>query len=1040
MRRIELNTSSFLASQDDKKFVILGSEKATRPHFVESVILPKINKEIADSIPGFWGTLGFADDKPIDWQGHLEISSNGNDQFTGVVKEEVELIMECHPQLKENQSSILEYFISFEHVNFSMPEVFSLDKIPKLRLDIMLEPHEGAIVFYQSDKVNNDDTSIAYIHPQPTENHDIHNRDRLTYLFDIIPQYELQEAPNMPGFYQLDTQKSDLPFIIKIITFQRVFDSISPETVLNSKNLLHQAHDELVKNRLIKPHKLLVFDRESNEFIDATPGNTYDDRKTLLLIHGTFSDTEGSYGDLYGEKGTWLKDVTNPDLPKHYEQVLAFDHPTFFEGAAENIDALYKWLDKVAIANFKQEVDLLGSSQGGLLVQYLANLDNLRIPVGKAVLIASANGVEYLTDAQFVEKFFTLLKHLFKFTGQKGLQIISSIVQHSAEFVLKQPGMQIMTPGNPQLNNIINNTPYREETIYWPIIDDFNDSCVHAKNPFILFLKRKAANAVDRITQLLLGKYNDWVVNTKNQFLIPAKYCAIPNYNPSKFRDHMISAIHGTCLKTKEAIDTLNNFLLGTPSVNPQPLPSDMIDAHCHLMGREIITGRILFLLIEELISYKNVKSSKAKLDLLHNVNNKKDEKKKKKDKKKEPGSVAGNIIKYFVLNKNSYKVLDDLDEQYHQLKSDVYRYIPLMFDLEMTFRNNYNDANIDDTLLSTEKEYIKLVKSYLDDIDKLIGKFDNANERIFEGSLIENEDSIKTLKILRQCINSLDVLSPNLSHHTKTGYDKQLDEMKVLKMRYNENIYPFLAVDPRRENMAQIILDNVGKGKAFHGIKLYAPNGYSPSDPHLFDDASQFIDGMCLYSWCTKNSIPVLAHCSNAGFATFAMELEVMGDVNIDDQITHYDIPTKITFKNNIFKGGFSEAVKERAKTLNHPKIWEIVLTKHDKLQLCLAHFGGASDDWRKDIAKLMGRFTNLYTDLSCISVPEILEGIKTDYYEAKDPIIERISYGSDFYFNMIFSPSFKYYYENFTNIFDTADLDKMSIEVPKKFLMVDY
>jgi hypothetical protein len=40
--------------------------------YVKENVVPRIQKTKKDLIDGFWGTLGFADDTPIDWTGTLK--------------------------------------------------------------------------------------------------------------------------------------------------------------------------------------------------------------------------------------------------------------------------------------------------------------------------------------------------------------------------------------------------------------------------------------------------------------------------------------------------------------------------------------------------------------------------------------------------------------------------------------------------------------------------------------------------------------------------------------------------------------------------------------------------------------------------------------------------------------------------------------------------------------------------------------------------------------------------------------------------------
>jgi hypothetical protein len=234
---------------------------------------------------------------------------------------------------------------------------------------------------------------------------------------------------------------------------------------------------------------------------------------------------------------------------------------------------------------------------------------------------------------------------------------------------------------------------------------------------------------------------------------------------------------------------------------------------------------------------------------------------------------------------------------------------------------------------------------------------------------------------------------------------------------------------------MAGLIKENVGKGRIFHGLKLYAPNGYSPTDLRLFDDGEGFIDGKSLYSFCITEKIPILAHCSCAGFATFADKLEVCGDIYRDGKIFHYDKPAEILFHSNILDG-YGKSVRERAGVLNHPVLWRLVMERYPGLKICLAHFGGDSGEWRESIAGLMNDFDSVYTDLSCIADYRILKAIKEEYFDRKNPITARIMYGSDFYLNMLKAEDFRDYYDNFRALFSPADLERMNLAIPEKFL----
>ncbi|WKV12642.1 hypothetical protein [Marivirga harenae] len=66
MRTIALDALSFIASPNEKKFVLLRAEQADDQNFLENFALPKIlNQQAANKISGVWGTLGYANNQPI---------------------------------------------------------------------------------------------------------------------------------------------------------------------------------------------------------------------------------------------------------------------------------------------------------------------------------------------------------------------------------------------------------------------------------------------------------------------------------------------------------------------------------------------------------------------------------------------------------------------------------------------------------------------------------------------------------------------------------------------------------------------------------------------------------------------------------------------------------------------------------------------------------------------------------------------------------------------------------------------------------------
>jgi hypothetical protein len=114
----------------------------------------------------------------------------------------------------------------------------------------------------------------------------------------------------------------------------------------------------------------------------------------------------------------------------------------------------------------------------------------------------------------------------------------------------------LMTPGNEALTQIMNSIPSSTDTIYYPIIDDFDK---------FSDVDKKALKPLYRILSLLvmpiLGKYNDLVVRTENQFIVPKDYCCIPDYDPSLYKEYKCSALHGMAIELEQVQNKVSNFL-----------------------------------------------------------------------------------------------------------------------------------------------------------------------------------------------------------------------------------------------------------------------------------------------------------------------------------------------------------------------------------------------------------------------------------------------------------------------------------------------
>ena len=177
------------------------------------------------------------------------------------------------------------------------------------------------------------------------------------------------------------------------------------------------------------------------------------------------------------------------------------------------------------------------------------------------------------------------------------------------------------------------------------------------------------------------------------------------------------------------------------------------------------------------------------------------------------------------------------------------------------------------------------------------------------------------------------------------------LNAVESINKQYNRlRMLPFIAADPHRENVVDMVRDALESGVC-KGVKIYPVMGFTPDDMRLYP----------IYEYCTEHNIPITAHCENGG------------------------IP------------GLREYYYLAA-----PKYWAAVLKLFPALTLNLAHNDRTGSSWQREIAELIATYPNVYTDISFDAdmwfmprryfrdVKRMLKTVK---------LRERVLYGTDWY-----------------------------------------
>ncbi len=460
-------------------------------------------------------------------------------------------------------------------------------------------------------------------------------------------------------------------------------------------------------------------------------------------------------------------------------------------------------------------------------------------------------------------------------------------------------------------------------------------------------------------------------------------------------------------------------------------------DVHNHLFNKHFLGKELLYRMMKELRKF---------IDL-------------QKDRSLDRGPDRGlknvitslkryrKAIKVFT-QKNSIAIYEEIDKTY----KGEFILTPLTFDLTYCFA-----PSADRDLSSGSQEIIKdaiedemnvmfdMVENQTRSMSRVFNPFAESEEdKLWNEFLEEKEEFMKNAEEFQQSDEISDSDGTRgifKKRGPSDGWNEQLRQIEELKNHpdYKDMVYPFLAIDPRRPGIADYARANVGKGKLFAGVKLYCPNGYSPTDPLLFGSEGKR-DG--IYAFCEDNGIPVTAHNSDGGFATLAKSVVINGLIHVNGKL--------IQLNNELLK--FSKAITdkdaiyERALAINHPLIWGKVAEKYPKLLLNLAHFGGGrqleaamdnpekTDLWSNRIIELLkDKRYNVYTDVSCFSEFSSIDKLIAS--KVYPDIKKRILYGSDYTLLLLFEDDFDENIRQFRNKFG-SDFDIIARENPEIFL----
>lgn len=458
------------------------------------ILIKKMLEKKADT-SDFWATLGRQDNASItkSWSGAIVCSKVGNNSFTDrgrKIREEAEQLCALYSDVKPDVTTVTEKFISLKDL------VFTDAASRKMRLTITLNNGEHALTFLQHTELTDtksQDGVFEYILPETVD--PVGKKDRITYLFDVPEK-------SVDGPFQT---------VIKVMTFK---------SAVTLKSTIGDVKDKL--RELDNPYGIKLFDVTTNKFLaiaDADIAKKIDpNKKTLLLIHGTISSIQKSYGDLFdsGNPRTQTTDFTWIQKAilggKKYEQVIGFDHPSIVDSPQQNADKLFSLL---APLRFSKTVDIITSSRGGLVGKCVACQVQNVFKVERVATVACANGVELLNTGQSLGRLFGVMRLIDQEPVSKAALLVLQLV---VKVALAQPGIKIMDKDDSDLQVLRVKEPYNKQTRFLPLCGDYN-------------IKNKAHPAGWKFVDLLLAGmmkdgHHDWVVESDFQVIMAPGYYA----------------------------------------------------------------------------------------------------------------------------------------------------------------------------------------------------------------------------------------------------------------------------------------------------------------------------------------------------------------------------------------------------------------------------------------------------------------------------------------------------------------------------------
>lgn len=253
--------------------------------------------------------------------------------------------------------------------------------------------------------------------------------------------------------------------------------------------------------------------------------------RLLMMVHGTFSSTEGSFGQLTASDTgrSFLGSAANK-----YDAIIGFDHKTLMEDPAANVTAMQRDLQLLEIPEGSM-IDAVAFSRGGLVYRNWAEtiLPQARpdLKLGKAIFVACTNAGTLLAEPENWTAMIELYTNI-AMASTRALQalgvggvtasaVANEVIKTAGRFVQalaqqviaanRVPGLAAMRPTSEFVASL-NKAKGSLESLaqYYAITSNFV-ARLDMQNGFT---RQLAEFVIDRVTNRLFKTNNDLVVDT----------------------------------------------------------------------------------------------------------------------------------------------------------------------------------------------------------------------------------------------------------------------------------------------------------------------------------------------------------------------------------------------------------------------------------------------------------------------------------------------------------------------------------------------